>query len=194
MSIPRRCLTFDVDVTSALASGAQMKTHLTRFGRCDAKTLRAAYERLVPQAPPLDPLRQTRLLADDCLIDEIGLAERLGVSRSRLQHWRLYDQGPPYYKFGTARRAAVRYYWFEVLIWLRANFWVRPAQPTLPASIAYRVGRAAPWEFADPDDPAGDVATDRTAPSPNLAAPDLLPLDPAALKEAEEWLAGLRRA
>lgn len=196
MTDPRRCVTFHMDLASALAAGARPETHQDRFGRCDAEALLAAYERLVPQAPPLDPLRQAHLLADDRLVSETELAERLGVSLSRLQHWRSENRGPPFYKFGAGRRAAVRYCWFEVLIWLRATFWVRPAQPILPVRTAYRAGRQAPWEYADPADPAGDVAVDRVAPSagaPDLTALDLLPPDPTALKEAEEWLAGLDR-
>lgn len=196
MSYPRHCFGFDVDAASALALGTETRRGKAPPGRLSAAKLRAAYDRLLPPAPPLDPLRQAHLLADDRLVSETELAERLGVSLSRLQHWRLYDQGPPYYKFGDARRSSVRYHWFEVLIWLRATFWVRPARPILPVRTAYRADRRAPWEYADPADPAGDVAVDRVAPSagaPDLAASDLLPPDPTALKEAEEWLAGLDR-
>lgn len=117
------------------------------------------------------------------------------MSLSRLQHWRSENRGPPFYKFGAGRRAAVRYCWFEVLIWLRATFWVRPAQPILPVRTAYRAGRQAPWDA--PTRPIRRATwrwtASRRARGAGPHGLGSLPPDPTALKEAEEWLAGLDR-
>lgn len=55
MTDPRRCVTFHMDLASALAAGARPETHQDRFGRCDAEALLAAYERL--RAPSPAPAR-----------------------------------------------------------------------------------------------------------------------------------------
>lgn len=140
-------LRFSVDVAS-IAKISQMPEHLD--SSLDAR-LQAAYRKLVPgEPPPPDALRQAALLADEGLINERELADRLKVSLSLVQHWRSSGCGPTYYKFGDSRYSIVRYSWFEVLAWLRETFWVRPAKPKMPHKIAYKAGDSVAWEFAAP--------------------------------------------
>ena len=51
-------------------------------------------------------------------IDEIELADWLGLSRETIQAWRVDDSGPPYYR---AARRAVKYSVPQVRRWLAAR-------------------------------------------------------------------------
>lgn len=141
-------LAFPVDLVSA----SKISRHGCSDATLDAR-LTAAFRKLVPPEPHSpDPIRQARLLADDELLTETELADRLKVSLSLVQHWRSGGEGPPYYKLGANRMAPVRYLWPEILAWLRETFWVRPAKPKLPHTISYRAGQQALWEFDEPSD------------------------------------------
>jgi hypothetical protein len=45
------------------------------------------------------------------------VAEYLGVDEQTLRRWRMEGRGPRYVKFGTERRARVRYRWEDVDAW-----------------------------------------------------------------------------
>lgn len=51
-------------------------------------------------------------------IDDRTLSERVGISRSALQHWRLIGQGPPFIRIGKKK---IIYDWEVVQAWLAAN-------------------------------------------------------------------------
>ncbi|TXI77351.1 MAG: hypothetical protein E6Q43_01225 [Dokdonella sp.] len=142
-------LDFPVDAASA----AKVSRHECSDATLDAR-LEAAFRKLVPPEPvPPDPIRQALLLGDDGFITEKQLADRLQVSLSLVQHWRSGGSGPSYFKFGSARKAPIRYLWPEILAWLREVYWIRPARPKLPHQISYRAGQQALWEFAQPSEP-----------------------------------------
>ena len=152
-------LTFSVDVHSACDMSNDLQNLKEQRKTLDARLL-AAYRKLVPApAPPPDPLRQATLLTDQYLINERELAGRLSVSLSTVQHWRSGNEGPPYYRFGTAQRSPIRYLWPEVLVWLRETFWVRPAKPVLPHQTYFKAGKSIAWEYAKPSE-ALDAADD----------------------------------
>lgn len=62
----------------------------------------------------------------DRLIDERELAGRLVLSPSVLSHWRSRGEGPPYFKFGPAHGAPVRYAWNDVMDWIRQRYLIVP--------------------------------------------------------------------
>jgi len=52
-------------------------------------------------------------------VDEEACAQVLGFAVGTLQQWRVTGGGPPYYKFGSSRQAAVRYHLGEARAWAR---------------------------------------------------------------------------
>lgn len=149
-------LNFSVDLASAAKMGSAIDDDKTRKAR-----LAAAYRRLIPSDPRSpDPMAQAMLLSDEFLINEQELADRLKVSLSLVQHWRSHDEGPPFYRFGTAQRSPVRYLWPEILVWLRETFWVQPAAPMLPHQMFYKAGHAVLWTYAKPSEPEASTPGD----------------------------------
>lgn len=60
-------------------------------------------------------------LSGEVYIDEDGLCQRIGVSKSTAQRFRASGMGPPFVKLGPGRTAAVRYRLSDVEAWLQAN-------------------------------------------------------------------------
>ena len=54
----------------------------------------------------------------DRLLTTRELAEVLGLNPQTLRLWRLNGDGPPYVKFGDAKRGRVRYDAVKVEVWL----------------------------------------------------------------------------
>ena len=57
----------------------------------------------------------------DRLLREDQVAERLGISISKLQKHRVYGGGPPFRKLGAKKNSAVRYCADEVDLWALAG-------------------------------------------------------------------------
>lgn len=54
----------------------------------------------------------------------------LGISRKTAQGWRHRRVGPPYVRFGTGRKAAIRYEYGTLLAWARTNTVVTTGAPS----------------------------------------------------------------